>query len=198
MIGLGLESSSSATADGATAPARGGSAISIDRVSKVFRRRKLTIEALSRATLDIEANEFVSLIGPSGCGKSTLLKAIAGLHQPSAGSITVDGQEVRGPLVSAGMAFQKPTLLPWRTVAENISLPFNIRPVIGKEEGAERVRDLLKVTGLQDFAHHYPRELSGGMEQRVAIARSLVLKPDLLLMDEPFGALDEFTREDLN
>ena len=174
------------------------SAISVEGVSKVFRRKNMTITALQDADLEIGAGRFVSLIGPSGCGKSTLLKAIAGLQPPSTGAVRVDGERVTVPLAEAGVAFQKPTLLPWRTVTENISLPFNVSGSISKEEGARRVDRLLEITGLQDFAQHYPRELSGGMEQRVAIARSLVLRPGLLLMDEPFGALDEFTREDLN
>ncbi|TQM11571.1 ABC transporter ATP-binding protein [Pseudonocardia kunmingensis] len=174
------------------------SSISVAGVSKVFRRGKLTITALQDANLEIGAGQFVSLLGPSGCGKSTLLKAIAGLQPPSSGAVRVDGRPVTAPLTDAGVAFQKPTLLPWRTVTENISLPFHVSGSISREEGARRVERLLEITGLQDFAHHYPRELSGGMEQRVAIARSLVLSPGLLLMDEPFGALDEFTREDLN
>ncbi|GAA5051720.1 NitT/TauT family transport system ATP-binding protein [Thermocatellispora tengchongensis] len=180
----------------AQAPPR-PAAIGIRDVSKVFTRRGATVRALEHASLDIAPGEFVSLIGPSGCGKSTLLKLIAGLLEPSAGTVTVDGAPVTGPLPQVGVAFQKPTLLRWRTVLDNVCLPLVIdgdrRP-----ESREHARRLLEMMGLAGFEKHYPREMSGGMEQRVAIARSLVNRPSLLLMDEPFGALDEFTREDLN
>lgn len=179
-------------------PTNSGRSIQVLNVSKLFKRGTLQIEALSDVNLEIKSNEFVSLIGPSGCGKSTLLKAIAGLQLPSSGSVLVDGKEVRAPMTTCGMAFQKPTLLPWRTVQQNMTLPYELSGHRDRKIQKARISELLEVTGLQDFAGHFPKELSGGMEQRVAIARSLVLRPNLLLMDEPFGALDEFTREDLN
>lgn len=172
--------------------------VSVDGVSKVFRRKRLEIHALSETNVEFEQGEFVSLIGPSGCGKSTLLKLIAGLDTPTSGQIRAGGEVVSGTLPSASVAFQKPTLLSWRNVTDNILLPIEIRN--GRPSKADRAyaAELIEMMGLQDFASHYPRELSGGMEQRAAIARSLITRPDLLLMDEPFGALDEFTREDLN
>ena len=172
-------------------------AIGIRDVSKSFTRRGAAVQALEHTELDIAPGEFVSLIGPSGCGKSTLLKLVAGLLEPTTGSVTVDGRQVTEPLPQVGVAFQKPTLLRWRTVLDNVCLPLVIdgdrRP-----ESREHAKRLLEMMGLAGFEKHYPRELSGGMEQRVSIARSLVNRPSLLLMDEPFGALDEFTREDLN
>ncbi|MGW4797361.1 ABC transporter ATP-binding protein [Nonomuraea sp. NPDC004297] len=175
------------------APAR----LTLRGVAKTFTRRGTTVQALEHTDLDIAPGEFVSLIGPSGCGKSTLLKLIAGLLEPSAGTISVDGTPVTEPLAQVGIAFQKPTLLRWRTVLDNVCLPLDIAGDKGPD-GRRRARQLLEMIGLAAFEKHYPRELSGGMEQRVAIARSLVSRPSLLLMDEPFGALDEFTREDLN
>ncbi|MBL3698862.1 ABC transporter ATP-binding protein [Leucobacter luti] len=170
----------------------------MDSVVKVFKRNRLAIQALSETSVDFREGEFVSLIGPSGCGKSTLLKLIAGLDTPTSGEVRVGGNPVRSPLRTASVAFQKPTLLSWRTVLDNILLPVEIRD--GRPSRADRAyaHELIEMMGLQDFASHYPKELSGGMEQRAAIARSLVTRPELLLMDEPFGALDEFTREDLN
>ncbi|TCP45059.1 NitT/TauT family transport system ATP-binding protein [Tamaricihabitans halophyticus] len=173
------------------------SAITARTVSKVFEGKRQRVSALSEVDIDIEAGQFVSLIGPSGCGKSTLLKMIAGLLTPSSGTIAIDGDTVVEPLPQIGVAFQKPTLLRWRNVLDNICLPLDLdggRPA----DGETRARELLAMMGLAGFEKHYPKELSGGMEQRVAIARSLITQPSLLLMDEPFGALDEFTREDLN
>lgn len=181
------------------APANGGvGSVDIDSVVKVFRRNKLAIHALSETSVAFNEGEFVSLIGPSGCGKSTLLKLIAGLDTPTSGEIRVGGEVVRKPLAKASVAFQKPTLLPWRNVLDNILLPVEIRDGRPSAKDREYAKQLIEMMGLQDFAAHYPKELSGGMEQRAAIARSLVTRPELLLMDEPFGALDEFTREDLN
>ena len=172
--------------------------VSVEGVSKIFRRKRLEIHALSETSAEFKQGEFVSLIGPSGCGKSTLLKLIAGLDSPSSGEVRVGGEVVSGTLPTASVAFQKPTLLSWRNVTDNILLPIEIRG--GRPTKADRAyaSELIEMMGLQDFASHYPRELSGGMEQRAAIARSLITRPELLLMDEPFGALDEFTREDLN
>lgn len=176
----------------------GTGAVSVEGVSKVFRRNRLEIQALSETSVEFAQGEFISLIGPSGCGKSTLLKLIAGLDVPTRGEVRVAGQVVKKPLRSASVSFQKPTLLPWRNVVDNVLLPIEMRNGRPSKADREYAMQLIEMMGLQDFATHYPRELSGGMEQRAAIARSLVTRPELLLMDEPFGALDEFTREDLN
>lgn len=179
-------------------PADHHAGVNIDSVTKEFRRKRLKIQALSETSAHIGENEFVSLIGPSGCGKSTLLKLIAGLETPTSGTVTVNGTPVNGPHSTASVAFQKPTLLSWRNVTENILLPIEIRDGKVGQKHKDYAAELIQMMGLQDFASHYPKELSGGMEQRAAIARSLITRPELLLMDEPFGALDEFTREDLN
>jgi NitT/TauT family transport system ATP-binding protein len=143
------------------------------------------VHALSGIELRIAPGEFVSLIGPSGCGKSTLLRVVADLEQPSAGTVLVGGKSI---------AFQQSGLLEWRSVAENVELPLHVHGV-AKAERRARAAELLELVGLADFASHRPSQLSGGMQQRVAIARSLATRPKLLLMDEPFGALDEMTRE---
>ena len=150
--------------------------------------------AVQDMTFDVERAEFLTLIGPSGCGKSTLLNVIAGLQPCTSGSVLVGGLEVRKPLPEViGVVFQDYTLFPWRSVLRNIEIGLEFRGV-GAKERRERARHYLDVVGLADFADHLPRELSGGMKQRVAIARALSLEPEVLLMDEPFGALDEQTR----
>ena len=172
--------------------------ITITGVSKTFlARKRQAVEALSDIDLDIAAGEFVSLLGPSGCGKSTLLKIIAGLTEPTAGAVTLGGTPVTGPRASASMVFQKATLLRWRTILDNVLLPVDVDGRRRRGDVAE-AEALLELVGLDAFTRAYPHELSGGMQQRAAIARALLTKPDLLLMDEPFGALDEFTRETLN
>lgn len=171
--------------------------ILVDDVSHTFRAKGRAVHALSRVSLDIPSGQFVSLIGPSGCGKSTLLKAIAGLVAPETGVITVGDARVDRPREEVSLAFQKPTLLRWRTALDNVLLPMTIRRQMGSDV-RDYAKDLLKLVHLDGFERHYPKELSGGMEQRVAIARALVSKPAVLLMDEPFSALDEFTREELN
>ncbi|TCP47835.1 NitT/TauT family transport system ATP-binding protein [Tamaricihabitans halophyticus] len=167
-------------------------------VSKKFvTRQQETVDALSAVDLAVEPGEFISLLGPSGCGKSTLLKIVAGLLPPSGGSAWLDGHEIVEPSDSVSFVFQKPTLLRWRSIQDNVLLPLDVagsRP----KEAVEYAKELLALVKLSDFANAYPSELSGGMQQRAAIARSLVSHPDVLLMDEPFGALDEFTRETLN
>ncbi|MQA03440.1 MAG: ATP-binding cassette domain-containing protein [Streptosporangiales bacterium] len=178
-------------------PATAQEPIVVDDVSHTFRAKGRAVHALSRVSLDIPSGEFVSLIGPSGCGKSTLLKVIAGLVAPEAGTITVGAARVDRPREEVSLAFQKPTLLRWRTALDNVLLPMAIRRQLGKDVRAYAM-DLLKLVHLDGFERHYPKELSGGMEQRVAIARALVSKPSVLLMDVPFSALDEFTREELN
>jgi NitT/TauT family transport system ATP-binding protein len=154
------------------------------------------VEALSGIDLSLAVGEFVSLIGPSGCGKSTLLRVVADLEQPTAGTVLLGGKTARQARLDQdyGIAFQQAGLLEWRTVAENVELPLHVHGV-AKAERRARAAELLQLVGLADFAGHRPSQLSGGMQQRVAIARSLATRPKLLLMDEPFGALDEMTRE---
>ncbi len=174
-------------------------AIGISGVGMVYTTRGERLQALADITLDIAPGEFVSLIGPSGCGKSTLLRLIGDLLQPSAGQLEVRGK----PAAEArrqrdyGMVFQSPVLYDWRTVERNVQLPLELMKV-PKAERAARSRELLELVGLQEFADRYPWQLSGGMQQRVSIARALSFRPAILLMDEPFGALDEMTRERLN
>ncbi|GAB3848364.1 ABC transporter ATP-binding protein [Nesterenkonia populi] len=165
-------------------------------VDKIFPASSGEVHALSDISLNVAAGEFVSLIGPSGCGKSTLMRLIADLDQPTGGELTVFGKtpdQARRDQ-DYGIAFQKAGLLPWRTVNDNIGLPLQLH---GADKAArkERVQELLHMVALEEFGDHHPDQLSGGMQQRVAIARSLAEKPRLLLMDEPFGALDEMTRE---
>jgi NitT/TauT family transport system ATP-binding protein len=157
-----------------------------------------SVTALEHVDLTVGAGEFVSLIGPSGCGKSTLLRLIADLDRPTSGSITVFGRSAEQARLGHdyGIAFQQAGLLPWRTVRANIELPLSLHGV-GRGARRERADEMLALVGLTEFADHYPDQLSGGMQQRVAIARALAERPSLLLMDEPFGALDEMTRERL-
>jgi NitT/TauT family transport system ATP-binding protein len=156
--------------------------------------RLLAIDGLS---FDLAAGEFLALVGPSGCGKTTLLRILAGLVRPSGGEVLFQGEPIRGPRDGIGVVFQEPVLLPWRTVMDNVLLPLEL---LGRDDAAGRGRagDLLALVDLADFRDRYVWELSGGMQQRVAIARALVNDPALLLMDEPFGALDAMTREQMN
>ncbi len=172
-------------------------AVAVSGVSKVFNPGKSNeVRALVDIDLSIEAGEFITLIGPSGCGKSTLLRLIASLVPPSEGDITVNGKSAEQARLDQdyGMAFQRAGLFDWRTVAKNIELPLELMGW-GKTERRQRAREMLELVRLPEFADHHPAELSGGMQQRIAIARSLAFSPSLLLMDEPFGALDEMTRE---
>jgi NitT/TauT family transport system ATP-binding protein len=174
--------------------------ISISNISKTFRGADgVDVHALENINFDIEGGEFVALIGPSGCGKSTLLRMIADLIQPSAGEITINGKTAEQARKDRdyGFVFQNATLYEWRTVIKNVELPLEIMK-FGKEERRARAREMLKLVELSDFEDKYPWQLSGGMQQRVSIARALAFQPRLLLMDEPFGALDEMTRERMN
>ncbi|MBK5247970.1 MAG: ABC transporter ATP-binding protein [Actinomycetales bacterium] len=173
-----------------------GAAVSVGRLDKVFDTKGGTVHALQGIDVEVAAGEFVSLIGPSGCGKSTLLRIIADLEQPTGGTVTVFGKDARRARLDQdyGIAFQQSGLLGWRTIAANIELPLELHGVGARDRHA-RSAELLDLVGLTEFADRFPDQLSGGMQQRVAIARSLAERPNLLLMDEPFGALDEMTRE---
>ena len=153
--------------------------------------------AVDRLDLSVEAGDFLTIVGPSGSGKSTVLDLIAGLTRPSAGTVTVGGREVTGPGPDRGVVFQQYTLLPWRTAQANIEFALEAVGGLSRAQRREKARAYLDLVGLSEFAHRYPHELSGGMKQRVAIARSLSYEPGVLLMDEPFGALDAQTRERL-
>jgi NitT/TauT family transport system ATP-binding protein len=168
----------------------------VDGVSKVFRRRRDQVVALETVDLHVADGELVCLLGASGCGKSTLLSIIGGLETPTTGQVRVEGERVVGPGADRGMVFQAYSLYPWKTVSENVAFGLEVarRP---RAERAARVTELLGVVGLTEFADALPRELSGGMRQRVAIARALAPEPDVLLLDEPFGALDANTRRHL-
>ncbi|RAI43131.1 nitrate ABC transporter ATP-binding protein [Rhodoplanes roseus] len=171
-------------------------------VRLAFGRRNVTV-AVENLDLAVRKDEFVAVVGPSGCGKSTLMKLMTGLVMPNAGTIAVNGQTVTGPLSFVGMAFQNPTLLPWRRTLANVMLPLEIvephRRRFRRERAAyaEQARALLKTVGLGGFADKYPWQLSGGMQQRASLCRALIHGPSLLMLDEPFGALDAFTREEL-
>jgi NitT/TauT family transport system ATP-binding protein len=173
--------------------------VQLNDVGKTFTVDDATTVALSGIDLEIRRGEFVSLIGPSGCGKSTLLRTIGDLTEPSTGSVLVNSKPAGRARLDRdyGMVFQAPVLFEWRTVEENVQLPLEL---FGQrtEIRARRAAEMLKLVGLTDFAKHHPYQLSGGMQQRVAIARALAFSPDILLMDEPFGALDEMTRERMN
>jgi NitT/TauT family transport system ATP-binding protein len=172
-------------------------AVTVRELSKVYVGRQGSVEALREATLDVPSGSFVSLVGPSGCGKSTLLKIIGGLITKTAGTVLVDGREVTGPQSGVGIMFQTPVLFPWRTILQNLLLPTEVYG-LKKEDYVDKCLKLLDMTGLSQFSKAYPRELSGGMQQRAALCRVLAYDPELLLLDEPFGALDEFTRERMN
>ncbi len=169
-----------------------------DRVEKVYPNGT---HALSDTSVNIRRGEFVSLLGPSGCGKSTLLKMFAGLEAPSSGRVVLhDGHDAAGPASghrSLAMVFQDATLMPWACVADNVRLPLDLVGM-SRAQSEPRIREALELVGLDQFARSYPRELSGGMQMRASIARALVVQPSILLMDEPFGALDEFTRNRLD
>ncbi len=174
-----------------------GTPVRIDQAQKTYPTRSGEVHALAEVSLDIREGEFVSLLGPSGCGKSTLLKMVAGLISSSGGEIEIGGTTVRKPYTDLGIVFQEPVLLDWRRVMSNVLLQIDMRG-LDRKKYAARAQELLSLVGLDGFENHYPYELSGGMRQRVAICRALVHEPPLLLMDEPFGALDALTRDQLN
>jgi len=172
---------------------RGPAALSVRGISTTFLAKGGELEVLSDVSFDIEKGELVCVLGPSGCGQSTLLKIVAGLESPDRGDVSVDGRTVSGPGLDRCVVFQEDALFPWLTVAENVA--FGAKGRMAKSELRSEVNRHLEMTGLSRFADYLPREISGGMKQRVALARVLILKPKVLLMDEPFGALDAQTRE---
>ena len=172
------------------------SKIKIENLYKNYNSRSGRVTALEGVSLSIEQNEFVTLVGPSGCGKSTLLKIIGALVRPSRGRLLYDGTLLLQPTRDVGIVFQEPVLLPWRTALDNVLLPAEILG-LGNEQSRPRAIELLKLVGLAGFEASYPRELSGGMQQRVALSRALIHNPSVLLMDEPFAALDAMTREEI-
>jgi NitT/TauT family transport system ATP-binding protein len=177
--------------------------VSLRQVSMAYGRGAAAVRAIDEVTLDIAHGEFIAVVGPSGCGKSSLMKLISGLHPPASGTLTFEGKPVTGPLKSVGMAFQNSNLLPWRTAVENVLLPLEIvephRSNYNKNRSRyfQKARDLLHSVGLAGFTEKHPWELSGGMQQRTSICRALIHEPEILLLDEPFAALDAFTREEL-
>jgi NitT/TauT family transport system ATP-binding protein len=174
--------------------------ISVEAISKLFpgrTRGQATLRALDRVDLEVAEGELVTLVGRSGCGKSTLLRILAGLIPATDGRVTIAGREVRGPSRDVALAFQRPALLPWRNVLENVLLPVEILR-LDRRAHRRKAEELLALVGLAGFEDHAPYELSGGMQQRVALCRALVYEPRVLLMDEPFAALDALTREELS
>ncbi len=185
-----VRSAAPATAQCATAK------ISILEATKIYAAKTGPVHALERVSADVYEREFVCILGPSGCGKTTLLWAMSGLHALTGGEILLDGQPVQGPRPDqVGVIFQEANLLPWRNLLENIEFPFEIKH---QKVPRDLIVALLEQTGLAGFEHSFPRELSGGMQQRASIVRALAQAPSVLLMDEPFGALDAFTRDEMN
>ncbi|MFD5032145.1 ABC transporter ATP-binding protein [Streptomyces sp. NPDC058405] len=180
-----------------SAPAKGTPAVGLEDVAVRFRTKNRDVTALQQVSLDVAMGEFVAVVGPSGCGKSTLLKLVAGLLKASAGAVRLHGERVDGPRHDIGYVFQRAALLEWRTARRNILLQAEMRRMPAGQ-ARERADELIAMTGLTGFEDAYPHELSGGMQQRVALCRALLHKPPVLLMDEPFGALDALTREQMN
>ena len=170
--------------------------LKIDNVKKIYNSRNGEMIALNGVNLDIAENEFICVVGPSGCGKSTLLNIIAGLLEPTSGAVYCDGKKVEGTGTERGVVFQQYALFPWMSVKKNVMFGLKLQGIKGKE-AEEKAMKYIKMVQLEDFLDHYPKELSGGMKQRVAIARAYAVNPSVLLMDEPFGALDAQTRTQL-
>lgn len=174
-----------------------GSHLQINKINKTFSDGKKSTAALKEISFTVDDGERVSLLGPSGCGKTTLLRIIAGLTTPTSGDVTVKGSKVTQPSPDFGIVFQEPALLPWRNMLDNISLPLEILGRNGRSR-ARKLEELVTMVGLNGFEKYLPHEMSGGMQQRVSLCRALIHSPSLLLLDEPFGALDAMTREQLN
>lgn len=170
------------------------SILTADHLSHIFPNANGGVKALERVSFQVDAQEFVCLVGPSGCGKTTLLRLLGGLQRPSEGRVLFEGAPLTGPRRRIGFVFQKANLMPWRTVLANVALPLELQN-IARAEVERRALELIELVGLTGFEQTLPRDLSGGMEQRVAIARALIHRPEVLLLDEPFGALDALTRE---
>ncbi|MCO8146034.1 ABC transporter ATP-binding protein [Rhodovulum tesquicola] len=172
--------------------------IDIKGVTHAYRTKSGPLPVLDDLNISVPEGEFAAVVGPSGCGKSTLTRLIAGLMKPDRGEVWLHGERVTGPRRTVGMAFQNPVLLEWRTILQNVILPLEIvAPGMPRRDREARALHLLEMVGLKGFEHKRPSELSGGMRQRASLCRAIVHKPDVLIMDEPFGALDAFTREDL-
>jgi NitT/TauT family transport system ATP-binding protein len=173
--------------------------IEIDHVSRLFQdpKRASAVKALDDVSVHVGRNEFLCLLGPSGCGKSTLLSLIAGFDHPTSGTVRVGGQIVTAPGADRGVVFQQPTLMPWLTVWENVAFHLTMQGV-GKDIRRKKAQHYIEMVNLKGFENHYPSELSGGMNQRVGIARALLMNPEVILMDEPFGALDEQTKMEMH
>lgn len=174
-----------------------GEAIAVKKLGKEYETSRGAVFALDAIDFIVAEREFVAIVGPSGCGKSTLLKILAGLLPTTRGEVRLRGTPITGPRRDIGVVFQSPVLFPWRTVLDNVLLPVDVQR-LGRARNRSRALELLALVGLEGFEHRYPWELSGGMQQRVAITRSLIHDPAMLLMDEPFGALDAMTRESMN
>lgn len=179
------------------------SLVELENISMAYGDGDTAVRAIEDVTLSIRKGEFIAVVGPSGCGKSSLMKLISGLHPPLSGRLAVEGKPVNGPLKSVGMAFQASNLLPWRNCVDNILLPLEIVQPYRKNISSKRAQykekavQLLNSVGLTGFTDKFPWELSGGMQQRASICRALIHEPEILMLDEPFGALDAFTREEL-